>query len=428
MMAVASIIAILASVVAVHSSDAFTPSSLSSSFSRTTTTTTNTPSSALFVASQENNVRTSSTTAPVDPKMDGIDDALPYKSFDPTAGESPAVERNNAGGVWVRQRARPRRNRKSAGIRAMVRENIVTPANFIYPLFIHDENEDVPIASMPGCARLCAASVLREVGESLALGVRAFVLFPKVPDELKTNLACEAYNPDGIVHRTIRMIKNKYPDAVVCTDVALDPYSDQGHDGVVEDGVILNDITVNQLCKQAVSQARAGADIVAPSDMQDGRVMAIRDALDSEGFTNVSILSYTAKYASAYYGPFRDALDSHPGFGDKKTYQQDPANGREALIEAALDAAEGADMLMVKPGMPYLDIIRRLKDASDLPIAAYHVSGEYAMIKAAVEKGWLNEKDVVLETLTCFKRAGADIILTYYAKQAAQWIKEDGLY
>lgn len=260
------------------------------------------------------------------------------------------------------------------------------------------------------------------------MGVRAFVLFPKVDDDLKTNMACEAYNPNGIVHRTIRMIKSAYPDAVVCTDVALDPYSDQGHDGVVEDGIILNDVTVSQLCKQAVSQARAGADIVAPSDMQDGRVMAIRDALDSEGYTNVSILSYTAKYASAYYGPFRDALDSHPGFGDKKTYQQDPANGREALIEAALDAAEGADMLMVKPGMPYLDIIRRLRDASDLPIAAYHVSGEYAMLKAAVERGWLNEKDVVLETLTCFKRAGADIILTYYAKQAAQWIKEDGLY
>jgi len=367
-------------------------------------------------------------TDPVDPTLNGIDDNLGYESFDPTTGDSPAVSRNNNGGVWVKQRARPRRNRKSAGIRAMVRENIVTPANFIYPLFIHEEDHNTEIASMPGCSRHCAESVMKEVGESLALGVNAFVLFPKVDDALKTNLACEAYNPEGHVHRTIRMIKEKYPEAIVVTDVALDPYSDQGHDGVVENGVILNDITVNQLCKQAVSQARAGADIVAPSDMQDGRVGAIRDALDSEGFTNVSILAYTAKYASAYYGPFRDALDSHPGFGDKKTYQQDPANGQEALIEAALDAEEGADMLMVKPGMPYLDIIRRLKDASDLPIAAYHVSGEYSMLKAAVEKGWLNEKDVVLETLTCFKRAGADIILTYYAKQAAQWMKEDGLY
>merc|ERR1712238_316290 len=214
--------------------------------------------------------------------------------------------------------------------------------------------------------------------------------FPKVPDELKTNLGVEAYNPEGFVPRAVRLIKEAYPDSIVCTDVALDPYSDQGHDGVVEDGKILNDVTINQLCKQVVCQARAGADVVAPSDMMDGRVKAIRDALDSEGFTDVSILAYTAKYASAYYGPFR-----------------------EALIEAALDAQEGADALMVKPGMPYLDVIRRLRDNSDLPIAAYHVSGEYAMIKAACERGWLDEKAVVLETLTCFKRAGADIILTY---------------
>ena len=344
----------------------------------------------------------------------------------------------------------------------MVRENIVTPSNFIYPLFIHDEDFNQPIPSMPGCERHSLDSMLREVGEAYEYGVKTFVLFPKVPDELKTNLGVEAYNPTGIVPRAVRMIKEAFPESIVCTDVALDPYSDQGHDGVVEDGKILNDVTINQLCKQAVCQAQAGADVVAPSDMmvrgvyewnillsrscrfsccfllpsasclssflQDGRVKAIRDALDSEGFTDVSILAYTAKYASAYYGPFRDALDSHPGFGDKKTYQQDPANGREALIEAALDAAEGADMLMVKPGMPYLDVIRRLKDASPLPIAAYHVSGEYAMIKAACERGWLNEKDVVLETLTCFKRAGADIILTYYAKQAAKWIQEDGLY
>lgn len=368
----------------------------------------------------------SEAVEPVDRSMTGIDAP---GSFDPTDGDSPALKRNNNDEVWVDQRARPRRNRKSPAIRGMVRENIVTPANFIYPLFIHEDSDsNVPIPSMPGCERHTLDSMLREVGESFELGVKTFVLFPKVPDELKTNLGVEAYNPEGIVPRAIRMIKEKYPEAVVVTDVALDPYSDQGHDGVVEDGKILNDVTINQLCKQVICQARAGADIVAPSDMMDGRVKAIRDALDSEGFTDVSILSYTAKYASAYYGPFRDALDSHPGFGDKKTYQQDPANGREALIEAALDAAEGADMMMVKPGMPYLDVIRRLKDYSPLPIAAYHVSGEYAMIKAACEKGWLNERDVVLETLTCFKRAGADIILTYYAKQAAQWIKEDGLY
>jgi len=362
---------------------------------------------------------------PVDYSMRGID---AEGSYDPVEGDSPALIRNNNDGVWVEQRKRPRRNRKSATMRGMVRECIVTPSNFIYPLFIHDEDFNQKIESMPGCERHSLDSMLKEVGESYELGVKTFVLFPKVPDELKTNLGVEAYNPEGIVPRAIRMIKEAYPESIVVTDVALDPYSDQGHDGVVEDGKILNDVTINQLCKQVVCQARAGADIVAPSDMMDGRVKAIRDALDSEGFTDVSILSYTAKYASAYYGPFRDALDSHPGFGDKKTYQQDPSNGREALIEAALDEAEGADMLMVKPGMPYLDVIRRLKEASPLPIAAYHVSGEYAMIKAACERGWLEEKDVVMETLTCFKRAGADIILTYYAKQAAQWIKEDGLY
>lgn len=367
-------------------------------------------------------------SSPEDDKIDRSMVDVDATAFDPTTGASPAVQRNNNNEVWVKQRARPRRNRKSPAVRAMVRENIVTPANFIYPLFIHNEDTNTPIPSMPGCERHSLDSMLKEVGEAMSYGVKTFVLFPKVEDELKSNLATEAYNPEGIVPRAIRMIKEAYPDSVVCTDVALDPYSDQGHDGVVEDGKILNDVTINQLCKQVICQARAGADIVAPSDMMDGRVGAIRDALDSEGFTDVSILAYTAKYASAYYGPFRDALDSHPGFGDKKTYQQDPANGRESLIEAALDAAEGADMLMVKPGMPYLDVIRRLKDYSPLPVAAYHVSGEYAMIKAACERGWLDEKSVVLETLTCFKRAGADIILTYYAKQAAIWMKEDGLY
>jgi porphobilinogen synthase len=363
----------------------------------------------------------------IDRSLEGTDDNVKYDAFDPTSGDSPAVSRNNNGEVWVKQRPRPRRNRKSAAVRGMVRENIVTPANFIYPLFIHEEDHNAAIESMPGCERHTLSSMMNEIGEAWDEGVKTFILFPKVPEELKTNLGVEAYNPEGIVPRAIRMIKEKFPDSTICTDVALDPYSDQGHDGAVEDGKILNDVTITQLCKQVIMQARAGADIVAPSDMMDGRIGAIRDALDSEGFTDVSILAYTAKYASAYYGPFRDALGSHPGFGDKKTYQQDPANGREALVEAALDAAEGADMLMVKPGMPYLDVIRRLKDNSNLPIAAYHVSGEYAMIKAACERGWLNERDVVLETLTCFKRAGADIILTYYAKQAAKWINEDGI-
>jgi len=337
------------------------------------------------------------------------------------------LAKNARGRPWVEQRPRPRRNRKTETVRRMVRENILSPADFIYPLFIHDESSNVVIPSMPGCERHSLSSMVAEAKDAWQYGVRSFVVFPKVPDALKTNRGEEAYNPNGIVPRAVSMLKEALPDSIVCTDVALDPYSSKGHDGIVEDGVILNDDTIEQLCKQSVMQARAGSDIVAPSDMMDGRVGAIRDALDAEGFTNTGILAYTAKYASAYYGPFRDALDSHPGFGDKKTYQQDPANGREAYIEAALDEMEGADMLMVKPGLPYLDVIHRLREASNLPIAAYHVSGEYSMLKAAVERGWLDERKVALETLLCFKRAGADVILTYYAKQAAMWLAEDGL-
>jgi porphobilinogen synthase len=338
-----------------------------------------------------------------------------------------SVPVNNAGNVHYPQRTRPRRNRKSAAMRSMIRETIITPANFIYPLFIHDEaHGSVSIDSMPGCERHSLVSMLAEVKDAMRYGVNSFVLFPKVPYHLKTNLGEESYNPDGLVPRAIRMIKEACGSAaIVVTDIALDPYSSMGHDGVFMDNEIMNDLTISQLCRQALCQARAGADIVAPSDMMDGRIGAIRDALDDNGFTNVSILAYTAKYASAYYGPFRDALGSHPGFGDKKTYQQDPANGKDALIEMMLDESEGADMLMVKPGLPYLDIIRKLKDNTNLPISAYHVSGEYCMIKAASERGWLNEREVVLETLTCMKRAGADVILTYYAKQAAMWLKED---
>eukprot|EP00177_Eucheuma_denticulatum_P001122 GFKZ01002031.1.p1 GENE.GFKZ01002031.1~~GFKZ01002031.1.p1 ORF type:complete len:400 (-),score=50.07 GFKZ01002031.1:474-1673(-) len=344
---------------------------------------------------------------------------------------------NEEGKIWVPQRPRPRRNRKTEGLRSMVRENIVLPSNFIYPLFIHTKDYNEDIGPMPGCQRHSLESLLREVGEARALGVTSVVLFPKIPEELKSNSADECYNSDGLVQRAVAAIKSKYPDITVWTDIALDPYSDQGHDGMVSSdslgdggkGRILNDETVEQLCRQAVSHARAGADVVSPSDMMDGRVGAIRDALDSYGFTEVSIVSYTAKYASAFYGPFRDALDSAPRESsnappNKKTYQMDPANGREALVEAALDVAEGADMLMVKPGMPYLDVIRRLKEATSLPIAAYHVSGEYAMMKAAAERGWLDEREAVLESLLCFKRAGADAILTYYAKQAAQWMQE----
>ncbi|KAJ1462309.1 delta-aminolevulinic acid dehydratase [Pelagophyceae sp. CCMP2097] len=345
--------------------------------------------------------------------------------YDPTAGANAALTRNNQGGVWVEQSARPRRNRKTPGMRAMVRETFLTPANLMQPIFIHDESYCTEIASMPGMSRHSLASMVEQVENGMAAGVCSFVLFPKVDDALKTNFADECYNPEGIVPRAIRAIKAKCPGAVVVTDIALDPYSDQGHDGIVLDEKIVNDQTIEQLCKQAVCHARAGADVVAPSDMMDGRIGAIRKALDAEGWTDVSIIAYSAKYASAYYGPFRDALDSHPGFGDKKTYQQDPANGREALIEAALDAAEGADMLMVKPGMPYLDVLYRIRQAVNLPLAAYHVSGEYAMMKAAAQNGWLDERAAVLETLLCFRRAGADVILTYYATTAAQWINED---
>lgn len=313
----------------------------------------------------------------------------------------------------------------------MVRENVVTPNDFIYPLFITEElptGDKQEIVSMPNCYRHSLDSMMKEVEEAMSFGVKVFILFPKVPEGLKTNYAEESYNPNGIVPRALRMIKSKFPDSIVCTDVALDPYSNQGHDGVVKDGKILNDETIMQLQKQSVMQARAGSDIVAPSDMMDGRVGAIRDALDSEGFTDTSILAYTAKYASAYYGPFRDALDSHPGFGDKKTYQQDPANGREAILEGALDAAEGADVLMVKPGMPYLDVILRLRQTTNLPIAVYHVSGEYAMLKAAAERGWLDEKKAVKEAMVCFKRAGSDVILSYYAKECAKWIAQEGVF
>ena len=318
---------------------------------------------------------------------------------------------------------RPRRNRKNETIRSMIRETTVGPQHFIYPLFIHEGDDDIPIGAMPGCSRLSPKGLVQEVELARKDGVNAIVLFPAVADELKTDDAAEAFNDDGLIPRTIRNLKDRFPDLVVVTDVALDPYSAAGQDGLVsDDGRILNDETVEVLCKQALSQARAGADIISPSDMMDGRVGAIRRALDGEGFTEVSILSYTAKYASAYYGPFREALDSAPRGGDKKTYQMDPANVREALREAQLDEAEGADMLMVKPAGPYLDVIRALRELSPLPLAAYQVSGEYAQIKAAAEKGWLDEPKVAVEALQAIRRAGADLILTYYARQVLAWL------
>ncbi|HEY1081073.1 MAG TPA: porphobilinogen synthase [Prosthecobacter sp.] len=315
---------------------------------------------------------------------------------------------------------RPRRNRQSPAIRDMVRETVLTPGNLIYPLFLQEGDENTPISAMPGCQRWCVADLVKEAGEAHALGIPAVVLFPRIPDDLKTPGAEECHNDGGLVPRAIRALKAAHPTLMVITDVALDPYNSDGHDGLVAaDGRILNDETVEVLCQQALCHARAGADIVAPSDMMDGRVAALRSALDAAGFTQVSIMSYTAKYASAYYGPFRGALDSAPKAGDKKTYQMDPANAIEALREAALDEAEGADMLMVKPAGPYLDIIARLKDSSTLPIAAYQVSGEYLMIKAGAAAGWLDEDKVALESLIGIRRAGASMILTYFAKKVA---------
>ena len=318
---------------------------------------------------------------------------------------------------------RPRRNRRTAAIRDLVRETELTAAHLIYPLFLHAGTDDQPIASMPGCTRWSLDGLVKEAGEAHALGIPAVVLFPAIADKLKTRDCEEAWNPAGLVPRAIKALNAAHPSLLVITDVALDPYNADGHDGLVsDDGHILNDETVDALRKQALCHAKAGADIVAPSDMMDGRIAAIREGLDMEAFTDVSILSYAAKYASAYYGPFRGALDSAPRFGDKKTYQMDPANAREAEREAKLDEAEGADILMVKPATPYLDIIHRLRQITTLPIAAYHVSGEYLMIKSAAASGWIDEKKIVLETLTGIRRAGADMILTYFAKDAAGWL------
>jgi porphobilinogen synthase len=316
---------------------------------------------------------------------------------------------------------RPRRNRQSAAIRDMVQETHLSPSDFILPLFvIEGQNTRSEVASMPGIHRLSPDLILDEVKECMDLGIRTFDLFPNIAESKKDKYATESHNPDGLYLQTVRAIKDHFPDAVVMTDVAMDPYSSDGHDGIVENGKILNDPTLEVLGKMALAQAQAGADIVGPSDMMDGRVGYIRQVLDEGGFHEVAIMAYTAKYASAFYGPFRDALDSAPKFGDKKTYQMNPANSREALIEAQLDYAEGADFLMVKPALAYLDIIKLLNDNYDLPIAAYNVSGEYAMIKAAAKMGWLDGERAMMESLMSIKRAGAKIILTYFAKEAAR--------
>ncbi len=319
---------------------------------------------------------------------------------------------------------RPRRNRKSAGVRSLVQETTLTPQDFIYPLFVHAGTENSPIDSMPGCLRWSEEGIVGEAKEAFELGIPAVVLFPAVEESKKTPLAEESYNPEGLVPRVIRRLKKELPELVVITDVALDPYNSDGHDGLVEtnergEAVILNDETVEILCKQALSHAEAGADIVSPSDMMDGRVEALREALDSEGYQEVSILSYSVKYASAYYGPFRGALNSAPKAGDKKTYQMDFHNVTEAIRETQLDEQEGADMIMVKPAGAYLDVIKTVSETTALPIAAYQVSGEYLMIKAAAAGGWVDEDKIAYESLVAIKRAGAQMILTYFAKQMA---------
>ena len=319
-----------------------------------------------------------------------------------------------------------RRNRilrQSPAIRSMVAETILTPNDFIVPLFINEgENLKDEIASMPGYYRMSLDNTVKEVKELWSMGLKSVLLFIKCKDELKDNKGTEALNPKGLMQRSIRAIKEACPDMLVMTDVALDPFSSFGHDGIVEGSEIVNDATVEVLAQMSVSHAQAGADFVAPSDMMDGRIAAIREALEENGLNKTGIMSYSAKYASSFYGPFRDALDSAPGFGDKKTYQMDYSNRLEAVKETLMDVEEGADIVMVKPALAYLDIIREVKNAVSVPVSAYNISGEYAMIKAAAKMGWIDENKAILETLTAIKRAGADLIATYFAKDAVRLI------
>lgn len=316
--------------------------------------------------------------------------------------------------------SRPRRNRKSAAIRDLVQETTLSVNDFIFPMFVMEGSGiKSEIKSMPNIYRFSIDTLLEEIKEVSDLGIKSICLFPNYPEAKKDKYATESHNSETLYLKALSEIKDKFPHIALMTDVAMDPYSSDGHDGLVENGEILNDETLDILGKMALAQARAGADIIGPSDMMDGRIGHIRDVLDDEGFTNVSIMSYSVKYASAFYGPFRDALDSAPKFGDKKTYQMNPANVREALIEGQLDVAEGADFLMVKPAFSYLDVIKTMADNFDLPIAAYNVSGEYAMIKAAAQNGWLDGDKAMLEMLLSIKRAGAKIILSYFAKEFA---------
>ena len=323
---------------------------------------------------------------------------------------------------------RPRRLRKQKFNRSLVRENSVSVRDLIYPLFIMEgENKKEKIKSMPGIERLSIDQLLIDAKEIIDLKIQAIALFPVIDSNKKTEEAEESYNSDGLVQKAVRALKRSFPDLAVITDIALDPFTSHGQDGLIDsNGYVLNDETVDVLIKQAISHAEAGADIVAPSDMMDGRIGAIRNALEESGYIHTNILAYSAKYASSFYGPFREAVGSSGNLGksDKKTYQMDPGNSNEALREVELDINEGADMVMIKPGLPYLDIVSNVKQVFGVPTFAYHVSGEYAMLKAASQNKWIDEKSTVLETLLCFKRAGADAILTYYAKDAAKWINE----
>jgi porphobilinogen synthase len=332
---------------------------------------------------------------------------------------------------WVTQRAnypalRHRRKRQTSWTRELVSENHLLPQDLILPVFVHEHAHSVEIPTMPGVQRLSIPDLVEVARNARAVGIPALALFPVVDTALKTDKAEESYNSDNLVCRAVRAVKESGVDIGLVCDVALDPYTSHGQDGLVEGNVVVNDATVEVLCRQAIAQARAGCDIIAPSDMMDGRIGAIRGALDEEGFSNVLIMSYAAKYASAFYGPFRDAVGSatNLGTGDKRTYQMDPANTDEALREVATDLDEGADIVMVKPGLPYLDVIRRIKDTFAVPTAAYHVSGEYAMIKVAAANGCFDERACMLESLLGFKRAGADMVLTYAALDAARWLSE----
>lgn len=322
---------------------------------------------------------------------------------------------------------RPRRNRKSKAVREMLSETKLSVSDFVYPVFIMDgNNKEEEIPSMPGITRKTIDVLLSELEEVVKLGILAIAPFPAIAEELKDSEASLSYADDGLVQRAVRQIKEKFPQLLVMTDIALDPFNADGHDGIVSaTGEILNDKTVEVLCKMAVSHGKAGADFVCPSDMMDGRIGAIREALDGAGLENTSIMAYSAKYASAFYGPFRDALGSAPKAGDKKTYQMDPANVREAILEVSLDIEEGADAVMVKPALPYLDVLSKVADTFDIPVSAYQVSGEYAMIVAAAQNGWLDRKAVVLESLLAIKRAGARFIWTYFAKEAAMYLLEN---